>query len=105
MLCVYIVVVSQQDIQDVRSGEKVKLEAGGGRESSTDSEKKQPRTKKRRLIVPGLFSDAAVTGLGESVTPDVQIKSEPVSTQTDYGEGSKVSSDLFYMRVLSIVIV
>ncbi|XP_060555974.1 uncharacterized protein LOC132716672 [Ruditapes philippinarum] len=84
--------LSQPDIQDVRSGEKVKLEAGGGRESSTDSEKKQPRTKKRRLIVPGLFSDASVTGLGESVTPDVQIKSEPVSTQTDYGEGSKIDN-------------
>ena len=67
-----------------------------GRESSTEREKKQSRAKKRRLVVPGLFGDGAVVGLEENVTPELQIKSEPVSTQTDYGETSKVTCDLIF---------
>lgn len=80
---------SPEDKPRSLSAEKMKVEPV--RESSTEKEKKQSRTKKRKLVIPGLFNEAAIVGLmGDGVAPGMEIKSEPVSTQTEYSD-SKVS--------------
>ncbi|XP_053402749.1 PHD finger protein 20-like [Mercenaria mercenaria] len=63
-----------------------------GKETSAEREKRQSRTKKRRLVIPGLFSDSAVPGSGENVSAEIQIKTEPVSTQTEFTDSNKVET-------------
>lgn len=85
--------MSPEDKQGSRSEEKIKTLSN--REPSMEKEKKHSRAKKRKLIIPGLFSESALVGVGEmDVTPEAQVKSEPVSTQTEYSDNNKVCHGL-----------
>lgn len=68
-----------------KSQERARSESKG--DSSSEKEGKIRKAKKRKLVGPELFGELGVVGLGEQASEvGGEIKSEQVSTQTEYAE-------------------